>query len=150
MVAVRGHVLETEIIVWIFFSSQDDDRMALSLSDRPHCGESAFCHSLGQLVTSLAAPSDNLPATQDVSVVLMWIYDDSRWPPSCWAMFVIMNKIPHPQTKTDLRWHLPHPTGATRGSCFSGYWTDLLNQFVRRLQWRVILGCCLVLIPTSL
>lgn len=64
--------------IFFFFSSQDADRNALYLCDRPHCGESALCRSLGPLVTSLAAPSDNLPATQDVSAVLMWIYDGVR------------------------------------------------------------------------
>lgn len=54
----------------------------------------------------------------------------SRWPPSCWAMFGLMNKR-SPQTKTDLSWHLPHARGATRGTCFSRYWRDLVNQFVQ-------------------
>lgn len=61
--------------IFFFFVSQVDDRKALNLSDGPHCGESALRRSLGPLVTSLAAPSDNLPATHDVSAALMWIYD---------------------------------------------------------------------------
>lgn len=61
----------------------------------------------------------------------------SRWPPSCWAVFGLMNKPPS-QTKTDLSWQPPRARRATVRSRFSRRPMDSFGGLVPR--WRLCVG----------